>query len=232
MPRMLNFRDGLRIAGFVILLSAATGFAQPRQAESPLVIENDSPLPDTYPRAYYEVVFRAHGGVPTLHWRVEKGALPPGMKLDEYGRLRGMPEHSGEFQFTIAVRDGSSPQQAVRKEFVLRVVSALTIIWGKPAKVDGNRIEGTVAVTNTTGDDMDLTFYVLAIAENGRGTAIGYQHFVLKHGTQAMELPFGETLPPGGYVVHADAVGEVTQKNLIYREWLQTPAPLQVTIGP
>ena len=67
---------------------------------------------------------------------------------------------------------------------------------------------------------------------NGRATAIGYQHFVLRRGTTAMELPFGETLPHGGYVVHVDAVGEVAPKNLIYRERLQTPGALQVTVGP
>jgi sorbitol-specific phosphotransferase system component IIA len=79
---------------------------------------------------------------------------------------------------------------------------------------------------------MDLTFVVLAVALNGRATAIGYQHFVLRRGTIAKELPFGETLPLGGYVVHVDAVGEVAAKNLIYRERMQTPSALQVTVGP
>jgi hypothetical protein len=77
-----------------------------------------------------------------------------------------------------------------------------------------------------------LTFIVLAVAENGRATAIGYQHFLLPHGTIEKELPFGDTLPHGGYVVHVDAVGEVEKRNLIYRERLQTSRPLQVTVGP
>jgi hypothetical protein len=55
---------------------------------------------------------------------------------------------------------------------------------------------------------------------------------VLRRGTLDMELPFGETLPHGGYVVHVDAVGEVAAKNLIYREYLETPGPLQVMVGP
>ena len=61
---------------------------------------------------------------------------------------------------------------------------------------------------------------------------IGYQHFVLQRGTLTKELPFGETLPHGGYVIHVDAVGEVAPKNVIYRESLQTPAALQVTASP
>jgi len=32
--------------------------------------------------------------------------------------------------------------------------------------------------------------------------------------------------------VNVTVVGEVARKNAIYREMLQTPAPLQVTVGP
>jgi|HubBroStandDraft_1064217.scaffolds.fasta_scaffold21528_3 hypothetical protein len=196
-----------------------------------LVIENDSQLPDAHPHAPYEVRFRAHGNISTPHWRVEKGALPQGMKLDEDGRLHGQADHAGEFQFAVSVTDGGR-DRAVQKGFVLRVTSALNLNWKAGAQVNGNRIEGSAEVSNTTPDDVDLTFYVLAVASNGRATAIGYQHFVLRRGTMDMELPFGETLPHGGYVVHVDAVGEVAKKKLIYREYLETPAPLQVTVGP
>ena len=200
--------------------------------ESGLTIENDSELPDTYPHASYELRFRARGGVPTLHWRVEKGALPPGLKLEDDGRLHGSPERTGEFQFTVSVRDGGQPQSAVQKAFVLRVRSALTLNWKKEAHVNGSRIEGSAAVSNTTAEDIDLTFIVLAVPGNGRAVAIGYQHFLLRRGTLALELPFGETLPRGGYVVHVDAVGEVAARNVIYRERMQTPSMLQVTVGP
>ena len=202
------------------------------QGDSGPVIENDSPLPETYPRGYYEVRFRAHGGVPVLRWRLEKGSLPPGLKLEDDGLLHGQPERAGEFQFTVSVTDSGKPQQAVQKGFVLRVRSALTLNWKSPAHVNGNRIEGSVEVSNTTPDDMELTFVVLAVAANGRATAIGYQHFVLRRATIAKELPFGDTLPHGEYVVHVDAVGEVAPNNLIYRERLQTPGALQIAVGP
>lgn len=204
----------------------------PDQSESELVIQNDPLLPETYPHANYEVLFRARGGVPELHWRVEKGDLPPGMKLEEHGLLHGQPEHAGEFHFTIAVRDSSQPQQGVQKEFTLRVLAALTLRWKLEAHVNGNRIEGSAEVSNTTPDEIDLTFIVLAVPANGRAVAIGYQHFPLKRGTLDMELPFGETLPRGGYVVHVDAIGEVPPRNVIYRERMQTPSALQVNVGP
>jgi hypothetical protein len=202
------------------------------QSEPELTIQNDVELPDAYPRMPYEYRFHARGGVPVLQWRVEKGALPPGMKLEDDGRLQGAPEHRGEFQFTISVRDGSNPQQAVQKGFTLHVVSAFALSWKVPAHVNGNRIEGSVEVSNATPEDIDLTFIVMAIAANGRATAIGYQHLVLGRGTIGKELPFGETLPRGGYVVNVDAVGEVAARNLIYRERMQTPSALQVAVGP
>jgi hypothetical protein len=205
--------------------------ATPLQEDHGLVIETDSELPDTYPTGMYEMRFVAHGGVSALHWRVERGALPVGLKLEDDGRLHGQTDRTGEFQFTVAVSDGGH-RQGVQKGFVLRVRSGLTLAWKTPAHVTGNRIDGTVDVSNITPDDMVLTFDVKAVAENGRATEIGYQHFLLHRGTTAKELPFGETLPHGAYVIYVNAVGEVAAKNLIHRDRMQTPGPLQVVVGP
>ncbi len=204
----------------------------PAQNESGLVIENDSDLPDTYPRANYELRFRVRGHGGGFRWRLEKGALPPGLKLEEYGLLHGQPQRTGEFQFTLSVSEGGRRDEAVQKGFTLRVHSALMLNWKTYAQVKGNRIDGSAEVSNTTPDDIDLTFIVMALPPNGRAVAIGYQHFVLRGGTIGKELPFGDTLPHGGYVVRIDAVGEVATKSVIYREYLQTASALQVTVGP
>lgn len=190
-------------------------------------------LPPTYPHGIYQVQFHARGNyVPVLHWRVEKGTLPPGINMEEDGLLHGEAQRAGEFQFVVAVRDGGKPQQAVHKGFAIKVAEGMTAAWKVPAHVTGNRIEGSVEVSNTTADDLDLTFDVKAIAENGRATEIGYQHFSLNKGTIAMMLPFGETLPHGGYVVYVNVAGELAKRNVIYRQRLQTAAPLQVVVGP
>jgi len=212
--------------------SSTESAAADPQGDQGLVIENDSALPDGFPNRYYELRFRARGGNSPLHWRVEKGALPPWIQLDDNGLLRGTPMTGGEFQFTVSVMEGGRRESAVEKGFTLRVLAALALNWKDPARVNGNRIEGSATVTNATPDDMDLTFIVLAVAPNGRATAIGYQHFLLRGGTVEKELPFGETLPRGGYVVHVDAVGEVVPKKLIYRERLRTGGALQVNVGP
>jgi hypothetical protein len=190
-------------------------------------------LPGTYPHGLYQVNLRARGNfVPVLQWKVEKGALPPGITLDENGVLRGEAQRAGEFQFVVTVRDGGKPQQVVQKEFVIKVLEAITVAWKVPAHVNANRIEGSVEVTNATVDDVDLTFDVKAVAEDGRATEIGYQHFPLKKGTIGMALPFGENLPHGAYVVYVNVNGEIAKRNAIYKRRLQTPAALQVLVGP
>ncbi len=190
-------------------------------------------LPDTYPHGQYQVIFQPRGNyVPVLHWRVAGGNLPPGIKLEDNGVLRGEAERAGEFQFVILVKDGNQPQQIVQREFTINVKEAIALVWKTPAHVTGNRIDGSVEITNTTVDDMDLTFDVKAVAENGRATEIGYQHFPLKKGTVAMALPFGETLPYGAYVIYVNVAGEVAKRNAIYRQQMQTPSPLQVVVGP
>ena len=197
-----------------------------------LVIE-PTELPTTYPRGQYQVQFQGRGYyVPVLHWRVRSGTLPPGIKLEDEGLLHGAADRAGEFQFVVSVTDGGQPQQAVQKEFTIKVVEAITLVWKVPAHVTGNRIEGSVEVSNTTADDIDLTFDVKAVAENGRATEIGYQRFPLKKGTTGMALPFGETLPHGGYVIYVNVNGEVAKRNAIYKEQMQTPAALQVVVGP
>jgi hypothetical protein len=197
-----------------------------------LVIEPEE-LPVTYPHGTFQVNFHARGNyVPVLHWRVESGTLPAGIKLEDTGELHGEAERAGEFHFVVSVRDGGQPQQALQRGYTIKVVDGLIVNWKVPAHVTANRIDGSIEVTNLTADDLDLTYDVKAVAENGRATEIGYQHFPLKRGTLAMVLPFGETLPHGGYVIYVNVVGELAKRNAIYRQRMQTPGPLQVVVGP
>jgi Putative Ig domain len=201
-------------------------------SEQGLLMQGDSEMPEGFLHRYYEYRFAARGAFSPLHWKIEKGALPPGLSMEDNGLLHGTPLRSGEFQFTVSVFETGRPESAVQRGFELRVIAALDLRWKSPAHVDGNRIEGSVTVSNTSPDDIDLTFIVLAVPSNGRAVAIGYQHLALPRDGSPMDLPFGDSLPRGGYVVHVDAIGEVEAKSLIYRERMQTPRALQVAVGP
>jgi hypothetical protein len=203
-----------------------------QEKDNGLVIE-PAELPGTYPHGTYQVNLHGRGNyVPVLRWSVASGALPPGITLDDGGTLQGEAQRAGVYQFVVVARDGGKPQQAVQKAFSIKVVEGITVAWKVPAHVTGNRIDGSVEVTNSTADDVDLTFDVKAVAENGRATEIGYQHFPLKPGTIGMTLPFGETLPHGDYQVYVNVNGEVAQRNAIYKQQMQTAKALQVVVGP
>jgi hypothetical protein len=248
--RLRRSLAGLRIMALVLMTCAmgTPGFGQAGQDNPPAGAQSGAEqddaasaglaiwpkeLPNTYPHGVYQVRLQGRGNsVPVLHWRVQSGALPPGIKLEDDGLLHGEAERVGEFQFVISVKDGGQPQQSVQREFTIKVVEALTVNWKTPAHVADNRIEGSVEVSNTTVDDIDLTFDVKAVAENGRATEIGYQHFVLTRGTTGMALPFGESLPHGAYMIYVNVNGEVAKRNAIYKEEMKTPRRLQVLVGP
>ncbi len=73
---------------------------------------------------------------------------------------------------------------------------------------------------------------MMAVNENGRATAIGYQRIPLKKNTLGLEIPFGENLPRGAYDLNVDAVGEVAATNSIYRARLVPNEKMQVQQGP
>ena len=215
-----------------LMSTSGLGQAVPQsQSPSSIAVENN-PLPNAAPRHPYRFEFHARNGIPPFTWSLVKGEVPVGMKFGADGALTGSAIAAGVFHFTVKVADTSRPPQMATRDVELKVVPPLLLEWKDYAKVAGSRIDGKVKVSNGTDDDFDLTFVVLAVADNGRATAIGYQRFSLTHGTTSFEIPFGETLPNGTYVVHVDTVAEVPEKDQIYRARLQTKEPLQVTVGP
>ena len=214
-------------AGLAFFLGTA-GWAQ---NASPLAITDDT-LPALDAGVEAHIPLHARGGVPPYHWSMASGDLPEGISITREGVLVGRPNKPGTFAFTVAVEDSAAAANRASKELKTVVASSFVFEWLQAPTVHGDRIDGSVQLTNGTKDDFDLTFIVVAIAENGRATALGYQHFTFKAGTVNFQIPFGQTLPSGAYVVHADAVAEIPSKNAILRRQLETAGPLAITQGP
>jgi hypothetical protein len=195
----------------------------------PLAIVEDT-LPSLDAGVAAHIPLHARGGVPPYRWYIASGDVPEGLSLTPEGVLEGRPTKPGQIAITVAVED--SAKNRITKELSTVVTASLLFAWFRPPQVRGDRMEGAVLLSNGTKDDFDLTFIVVAVAENGRATALGYQHFTLKAGTNDFQIPFGQTLPHGAYIVHADAVAEIAAKNTILKRMLETPAPLPVTQGP
>jgi hypothetical protein len=221
----------VKLLVFAISWSFFAGTLVWGQQANELVIRNTT-LPKAIVRQPYRMQLQADGGTAPLKWEISEGALPAGVVLEVGGNLTGTPTETGEFRFTATVTDSGKPAYEKRQQFSLVVVSPLMLQWERYPKISGQRLEGSVLVSNQTGRDFDLTVIVLAVNEIGRATAIGYQHFVLKKNTEGVEIPFGDNLSRGGYQLNVDAVAEVAVTDSIYRARLVTKEKFHVEVGP
>jgi len=200
-------------------------------AETPLAVV-DEPVPAIEAGVEFHVLLHASGGAPPYVWSVASGDLPEGITLTPEGLLSGRPTAPGDFLLTLKVEDSGHPPHTITKDFRLVVTASLLLEWLQSPKVHDNRIDGSVQVSNGSRNTFDLTVIIVAVAEDGRATAIGYEHFPLKAGTTNVKISFGNTLPFGAYVVHADAIAEIPTRKVIIRQRLQTPQALQILQGP
>jgi len=67
----------------------------------------------------YRQILRAAGVEWDPIWELSSGDLPPGLKIESDGVVAGIPEESGEWQFTILVKDDKG--NLARKEFRLLI---------------------------------------------------------------------------------------------------------------
>jgi hypothetical protein len=226
----LGMHPALRNWLLIVLLATSLQIFAQQPSPDSLVIRAKE-LPKARLWEPYSFQLEAYGGIEPYHWRVVSGTLPPRFRLAESGFVAGEPENSGSFNFSAEVVDNGRPQKRLRQEFVLSTASPLLADWEHKPDVSGTRLSGSIKVSNQSGRDFDLTFIVLAVNDIGRATALGYQHFSLKKDTRELELPFGETLALGNYVVNVDVVGEEPLSRKIFRSRLVS-AKQSITQGP
>ncbi|HUJ93786.1 MAG TPA: putative Ig domain-containing protein [Terriglobales bacterium] len=214
-----------------LVLWATSGAWCQAPTTAPLTIQTSS-LPKAFLHQPYTFQLLAQGGTTPLTWELTSGFLPQGLALGPDGVLHGSPAAKGNFSFTVAVRDNSQPVQQRKRELTLQIVVPLVVEWSRYPRITGQKLDCAIRIANQTAQDLDFTIVALAVAEDGRATAIGYQHFTLKGDTANLEIPFSETLPRGSYELNVDAVGEAPQINTIYRARLVSKERLQVQQGP
>ena len=215
-----------------MLLAVVTCFCGPLAAQAPPLTIVNEPLPPLEVGIEFHILLHASGGVPPYVWTPPNNDLPEGITLTAEGLLAGRPTKPGTSTFILKVEDSGHPAHTITKDFTASVAASLLLEWNQPPKVRDNRIDGIAQVSNGSKDTFDLTVVIVAVAENGRATAIGYEHFPLKPGALSVQIPFGNTLPHGAYDIHADAIAEIPSRNSILRQRLETPLPLQVVLGP
>lgn len=222
---------GKVLVRILALITVCLSVAVLAQNAPPLAITEDT-LPALDAGIDVHIVLHAKGGIPPYRWTLVSGDLPDGIRLTPDGILEGRSTKIGVFAFTVNVEDSARPAHSINKDLQTRVTASLVLDWLQPPTVQGGRIDGIAEVSNGSKDDFDLTFIVVGVNDIGRATALGYQRTTLKAGTINLQIPFGTTLPPGKYVVHADAVAEIPAKNTILRRELEAPGPLAIAQGP
>ena len=222
--------SNIRAISMLVAILGAGAISSPGQGGVAPIVVKTATLPKAYLRQPYRFEMQAEGGITPRKWQVISGSLPSGIILGVDGVLGGMPTETGVFSFSVKITDSDIPPHQITKDFSLLVVTPLIVRWSQVPKISGHRVDGSIKVSDQTGDDFDLTMIVLAVNENGRATAIGYQHFPLKQNTLDFEIPFGENLPQGSYSVNVDVVAEVGATNNIFRARLATN--IKVVQGP
>jgi hypothetical protein len=222
----MNF---VRITSTVAILFCCCGLLA---AQVPPLAIVDEPPPAVCVGLEFHYFLHARGGYPPYVWSLVDGDLPEGVNLSPEGLVAGRPAKRGTFAVTVKVEDSARPSHIATKELKIGISPSLLLEWVQPPTVHNDRIDGSVQVSNGSTETFDLTVIIVAVAEDGRATAIGYQHFPLNAGTNDVRIPFGNTLPYGAYVIHADAIAEIPKRNAILRQRLQTPQPLQIVQVP
>ncbi len=210
---------------FLVLLCAFITLAA--RAQSPLTITTAFLDPCVIDEPCLRNL-QASSGTAPLQWRIVRGSLPPGLHLDPAtGAISGTAASGGEFEVEVEVRDSSSPQQSATRLLKSKSLPALTLEWKVPPTLQGTTISGSIAVSNYGADAMDLTVIIVAVNEVGKAFALGYQHPKLAGKSAIEEIQLGSQLPAGQYTVRADAIGEIPEKNRIYRA-AREAGPFQV----
>jgi len=104
-------------------LTNASGTGPAKALPQALTIST-SGLPSAQINSSYQAAVTASGGKQPYTWSVSSGALPVGLALTAAsGTISGTPSAAGNYNFTLAVQDSSSPLQTGTHAFKLSVAS-------------------------------------------------------------------------------------------------------------
>ena len=124
---------------FFMIASVLWQPGKPAQALGRLTINTGEGEAFTLPEARvgtaYEFQFQPDGGLPPLKWSVVAGAIPPGLRLEENGKLRGSPDEAKAeaYAFVVEVADSAKTPQKASLPCLLMVNAApLRIVTPAP----------------------------------------------------------------------------------------------------
>src|SRR5262249_20147015 len=89
---------------------------------NPALVITTAALPDTQNGQNYNQALAATGGASPYAWAVSSGTLPGGMTFNNVtGVIGGSVVQSGDFTFTIQVKDSATPPQVATHVYTIHV---------------------------------------------------------------------------------------------------------------
>jgi len=200
------------------LASVESAFAQaPRNGRAFQILTSSLPLPE--PGVEYKAELKVVGGKPPYSWAILEQRLPADLTFDPTrGIIFGIPQSETQFSVLVQVSDSSEPPLTSTRLLVANPGPLLAMRWTERPHISLDHLAGAVRVKNGSKDNVDLTVVVVAVNEVGKAFAVRYEHLTLAKGAETPDLKFDSSLPLGQYTLHADAIGEVPVKNVIYRD--------------
>jgi hypothetical protein len=114
-------------------------------------------------REYGNYVLAVTGGRPPHIWSLASGSLPPGLSLSRTGTISGTLTSAGTFNFTVRVRDSSSPAQIASR--ALSITVNPTIAWGNIVSPEFKT--KVIEISNRLGVNASYLMAVMAFETGG-----------------------------------------------------------------
>jgi hypothetical protein len=135
---------------------------KPKPTEAAVKITTPS-LPNGADNVSYTVTLLATGGTPPYTWSVPSGALPTGLTLhSDSGVIDGKPTAPGNYNFTIAVSDNSTPAKSNTKQFTITIAAKDVLIIITTSLPDGKEGQAYSATVFAIGGTTPYTWSISA----------------------------------------------------------------------
>ena len=104
--------------------TASRAFSINIVAATPTLQITTSSLPVGQVQTTYTAQLSATGGTGPDSWSVSSANLPAGLTLSSTGAISGTPTQSGNFSFSLSVKDSSSSPQTASQAFSINIIAA------------------------------------------------------------------------------------------------------------